>query len=148
LAHLHELIEQARFTDARIGDRGDNLAVSVASEIERASQLSDLWLAADELGKAALRRDLKPGLERANAENFVNFDLLADAFAPGSAQGSQLKVTGDQALGRLRKQNRAGRRERLHPRREAGRMTDRRVFALLFPGTDGAHHHLAGVQSD
>src|SRR5579864_8340064 len=44
--------------------------------------------------------------------------------------------------------DRTGRRQRLHPRSEAGRMPNRSVFGMRIAGPDRAHHDLAGINSD
>jgi hypothetical protein len=54
----------------------------------------------------------------------------------------------DELLGMLAHRDRAGGRERLHPRRETGRMRNRSVLSAMLAGLDRAHHHLAGVQPD
>ena len=107
-----------------------------------------LALAPDELRQPAPRRALQPRAQRPEPGHLVNIDRLADAFDLGRPQRLEREIALDQLARLLADCDRAGRRERLHPRGEIGRMPDRRVFGLSAAGRDRAHHHFAGVHAD
>ena len=59
----------------------------------------------------------------------------------------KLEVALEQSPRLLAHRDRTRRRGGLHPRRQIGHMTDRRVLGMP-AGLDRAHHHLAGVHAD
>ena len=107
-----------------------------------------LALAADELRQAASGRTLQPRAQWPEPGHLVHIDRLGDAFDLGRAQRLEREVALDQFARLLADGDRSGRRERLHPRGEIGRVPDRRVFGMAAAGRDRAHHHFAGVHAD
>ena len=145
-AHL-EFVEQARLADSRLGHGGDDLPAAAARLIERLVELLELGAAADELRQAARRRHLQARPQRADSHHLVHVDRIGDALDSGRAQRFQVEVAGREFLGLLGDDDRACRRQRLHPRRQAHRMANRRVLGVRVVGSNRAHDHLAGVES-
>ena len=144
-----ELEEQPRLADARPPPSPRRSARARLAPARRAClHRLHLALAPDELRQPAPGRALQPRAQRPEPGHLVNVDRLADAFDPGRAERLEREVALAQLARLLADRDRAGRRERLHPRREVGRMPDRRVLGLARAGRDRAHHHFAGVHAD
>ena len=91
---------------------------------------------------------MKAGPERANPGHLVHVDRIADAFDARRPERFHFEVSSGELLGVFGDDDRASRRERLHPRRQARRVADRRVLGVRVVGANRAYDHLAGVESD
>jgi hypothetical protein len=90
---------------------------------------------------------LEPGSERPDVEHFIGDDRLTDALDIARRQRPELKKSFGQLARLLTDDHRTRCRQRLQPRRQTGRMADRRVLDSRVISPDTAHHHLAGVYS-
>ena len=139
-------IGQARFSDPRLADRGDHLPATRTHPLQRAAHLRQFMLAAYEPRESTPRGGFKARAQRTQPGNLVYLDKIAHAPDPRRPQPPQRKVARAQSLGSFGHRDRANRRQRLHPRGQAGAMADRRIFDVL-AGLDRAHHDFAGVHA-
>ena len=132
-----ELVEQARLADPRLADRRDDLAVTGAREFAARDRVAPSRASRpDEFREPASRRSLQARSQRTQPDHLVNIDEFAEPFDAGRPERLQREVSLDEAARVFGNRNRAGRRERLHPRGEAGRMPNRRVLGVQLVGSD------------
>ena len=121
--------------------------MTVASQLQCALHLGHFPLAANELRQPPPRRKFKMAAQRSSADHLVDVDWLADAFDLGRPEVAQLEVTLDQTPRILANYDATCWRNRLHPRREVGRMSYRSVLSMP-AGMYHAQDHFAGVNPD
>src|SRR5712664_2062346 len=85
--------------------------------------------------------------QRSRADHLIDVDRLANAFDFGRPETAQFEVTLDQMPRILANYDATRRRHGLHPRREIGRMTHRRVLGVP-AGMYHAQDHFARVDPD
>ena len=146
-AHL-EFVKQARLADSCLGHRRNDLPMPAARLLERLVELLELRTTAHELRQPARRRHLKPRPQRTDPDHLVHVDRIADALDSRRAERFQIEVAGREFLRLLRDDDRSGRRERLHPRRQAHRMPNRGVLGMRIIGSNRTDHHFARVEPD
>ena len=99
-----------------------------------------------QLASKATRKFHRPNTRIQDTTNQV-LHRIADAADFHLPQRPQREVPRDQPLGVLADYDRSRGRDRLQPRRQAGRMADRRVLGVL-PRFNRPHHHLARIRTD
>ncbi len=122
--------------------------MSAARQLERLVELFQFRATSHELRQSARRRHLQPRPERTDRNHLVHVDRIADALDSHRAQRLQIEVAGREFLRLLGDDDRSGRRERLHPRRQAHRMPNRRVLGMRVVGANRSHHNFAGIEPD
>ncbi len=125
----------------------DKLPAPVPRQFEHALHLLQLILAPDESGQPAPRRELEVRPERPGAQHLVHFDEPIEPFHRRRPKRPELEVTLAQSLRRLAGRDRTCRRRGLHPCRQIGYVTDRRVFGVG-AGLNGPHDDFACVNAD
>jgi hypothetical protein len=143
-----EFMKQPRLADARFTDGRNDLAMARTREFERALELHHVGVASDEFGKSAPRRCLQSRAQRPDPGDFIDVDRIAESLDAGGTERFQLKVSFHQPSRIFGGRDRSGRCQRLHPGRQTGRMSNRRVFGMRRIGLDAAHDRLAGVDAD
>ena len=139
-----ELVHQARLACARLANCRDDLPVSRHGLLQRAGHRRHLAFASDEPRQPAPRRELEVRPQRTGAHHLVHLDRGVESLYCRRPQRPELEVALAQSLRRLTSRDRTRRRRSLHPRRQIGHMTDRRVFCMA-SGLYRPHHHLARV---
>jgi hypothetical protein len=126
-AALHELVAKAALPRSRLGDHADDLCVPRNRSLERRLESRHLALAADELGEASCVGHLQARPHPAHALELEDTDRLrqtphlvppeiAQSEEPLAYLGGPFRQVDSPRLGDL-----------LHPRRQVGRMPQRRV---------------------
>ena len=142
-----ELVHQARLARARLANCRNDLPVARPGLLQRAGHRRHLALAPDEPRQPAPRRELEVRPQRPGAHHLVHLDRGVESLYRRRPQRPELEVALAQSLRRLTGRDRTRRRRGLHPRRQIGHMTDRRVFRMA-SGLDRPHHHFARVHPD
>jgi hypothetical protein len=140
-----ELEDQTRLADPWFAHRRYDLAMTAFCQLQRPLHLLQLGLASDEPGQTALRRDLQSRPQRPQPGYLDHVNRLAHPLDSGRPQRFEVEVPFTQLSGLLGDGDRTGRRQRLHPCRQAGRVPDRRILVMRVTGLDRSHHHFAGV---
>jgi hypothetical protein len=139
-------VDEAGFPHPGFAHQGDELAVAIVGEGQRAAQLLDLGVAAHEPRQSPRGGRVEPGPLCARSGERVDVHGVGQTLDRDRAPGRDLHV----ALGELEcrggEQDRAGRRHLLHAGGQVGRLPDRRVVHVEIR-PDGADDHLAGVES-
>ena len=124
---LGELVAEPALSRSRFGDHADDLRVPRNRLLERGVQSRHLALASDELGEAACAGDVEAAVHAAHALELEDVQRIVHSFDPSFTKVAELKVTRDQLRSVLGEIGRVGGRDLLHPRRQVGRMSKRRV---------------------
>ena len=111
---------------------------------QRVSHLLQLALTPDKPGQAASPRQLEMGPQPSRPEHLMDFDRRADALNGRRSQIAQLEITVAEFGGGLADCNRAGWRDRFHPRSQIRRMANQAVLDLA-TGLAGVSDDLAGM---
>ncbi len=142
-----ELVHEAGLPHAGFPHDGDELAVALVREGQRAADLLDLGVSADKSRQSTGGGRVKPGAHGPGSHEFADLHRLGPALHGQGAEGLDLDVAFSQLQRGRAEENAARLRKLLHPGREVRRLADRRVVHVQI-GPDGAHHDLPGVEPD
>jgi hypothetical protein len=142
-----ELVDEAGLAHAGFPHEGDELAVALVGEAERAAELLDLGVAADEPRQPSNSRRVKAGPPGARSGERVDLHGVRQALDRDRAPGRDLHIALGELEGRGGEQDGAGRRHLLHAGGQVRRLTDGGVVHVQVRA-DGADDHLAGVEAD
>ena len=117
-------LDRARFADPGLADHGDDLALALACQAPAVEQQPHFVRAADERQIAAGTDRGEAALDRRFAAHAPGRHRARKSFQFVFAGGFELEQSAEQTLGRLADQDSVGRRQRLQPRREIGRLAD------------------------
>jgi hypothetical protein len=121
--------------------------MTIACQFERARHLLELALAPDKLRQAAPHRHVKVTVQRSDTDHLVDVYRLFDAFDFSRPEVAQFEVTLDQTARILANYDASRRGHGLHPRREVGHMSNRRVLGVS-ARVDHAENYFARVDPD
>jgi hypothetical protein len=138
---------EAGFSDAGLAHDRDHLPVSRAGLLERSAKYLDLGAPADEPREPTPRGGLQSRARRTDAGDLIDLDWVAATFHRHRTKWPRRDAAFDEIECRRRDEHRAWLRQLFHPRREMGRLTDRRVVHAEVVA-DRADHDLAGVEPD
>src|SRR6266851_3430923 len=125
--------------------RGVNIAASVISRSFRGTTLSHAATKCKSRQAGPGEAPVRPGLRFRYSCHLINVDRRARAFDSRRPQRLEREIAFDQLAQSPADRDRTRTRQRLQPRRQAGRMANRRVLGVL-PRLDRPHHHLAAVR--
>ena len=144
---MRELPQEPGLPHAGLARHRHDLAVPGGRPLSDFAELVHLVVASDERREAADRGGLQARAHRAEPDQFEDFHRQRQPLHRNRADRAHLDVALRQAE-RLRGEERGARaRQLLHARGQVRRLSDGRVIHVQVV-IDGAHHDLAGVQSD
>ena len=144
---VRELEEQARFPHRRLADHGHCLTVSLAGTSQGVLQMLHLHVAPHEACQTTGSGCLETTARKSRTDQFVNIDGRAQSLDRDFSQISYFDVALGQSQGVGGDEHTAGIGELLHSGRQMRRLSYSRVLHIEIVA-DGAHHHLAGMQTD
>jgi hypothetical protein len=147
LCDRFELEKQTRLSNSWIAHRRYDLTVPLSREFERVLHLLQLGLSPDELRQSALRRHLQARAQRPESNHLEDVHLPGHTLNAGRAQIPEHEVAFAEFSDLLSRRYRASWRQRLHSRRQARRMANRRLFRMTLAGRNRTDHNFSSVHS-